>query len=491
MTEKQPMAMTLSAAAPAAPPKKDQTTTEDELTQKRAQIRNTLEKTDKGGTANTIQNCVLVFEKDPVFAGKIMRNLLTETDDMIGAFPWRRDSTRFDDQDLPHVLLHFEHHYGIRSEKSVENAFRVVASKHGFHPIRDHLQTLCWDGTPRIRYALHHFLGAEVNDYNEACLKVFMLGAVKRVFEPGAKFDLMLVLTGGQGAGKSTFLRFLALRDEWFSDDLKKLDDEKIYQRLAGHWILEMSEMVATASAKSIEDIKSFLSRSKDTYKFPYDRFAADHLRQCVFAGTTNRMDFLPMDRSGNRRFLPVQIHPEQAETHILADEAASRAYIDQLWAEIMAVYQSGEYSLRLSREMESQLTREQEQFQQEDVLTGQIIGFMETYGGDKLCSKQIYKEGLDHPFEEPRQWETREIYEAVNTAIANGRIQGWRAFASSRRFEKYGTQRGWERIPTEPDGGDLSVVNQHCVSPSVDNPQQMEFTQVVPDVGFPFQAAS
>ena len=225
---------------------------DEELEQMRASLRDSLEKTDKGGTANSIRNCVIVFENDPLFAGKIMRNLLTETDDMIGEFPWRRDTTRFDDQDLPHVLLHFEQYYGIRSEKCVQNAFRVVASAHGFHPIRNYLRKLRWDGNYRIRYALHHFLGAEVNDYNEACLQLFMLGAVKRIFEPGAKFDLMLVLTGGQGAGKSTFLRFLAVRDEWFSDDLKKLDDEKVYQRLAGHWIMEMSEMVATANAKSI-----------------------------------------------------------------------------------------------------------------------------------------------------------------------------------------------------------------------------------------------
>ena len=188
--------------------------TDEELEQMRASIRDTLEKTDKGGTANSIRNCVIVFENDPLFAGKIMRNLLTETDDMIGEFPWRRDTTRFDDQDLPHVLLHFEQYYGIRSEKCVQNAFRVVASAHGFHPIRNYLRKLRWDGNYRIRYALHHFLGAEVNDYNEACLQLFMLGAVKRIFEPGAKFDLMLVLTGGQGAGKSTFLRFLAVRDE-------------------------------------------------------------------------------------------------------------------------------------------------------------------------------------------------------------------------------------------------------------------------------------
>ena len=416
---------------------------ENEQDLMRTSIRELLEKTNKGVTANTILNCVTVYELDPIFAGKISRNLLTETNVMIGKFPWRRNKTRFDDQDLPHVLLHFEQYYDIRSQKCVENAFRVVASKHSFHPIQDYLNELKWDGVQRVRYALHHFLGADVSDYNEACLKVFMLGAVKRIFQPGCKFELMLVLTGSQGAGKSTFLRFLAIRDEWFSDDLKRLDDEKIYQRLAGHWLLEMSEMVATANAKSIEDIKSFLSRNKDTYKFPYDRYAADHLRQCVFAGTTNKTDFLPMDRSGNRRFLPVQVHPERAEVHILADEAASRAYINQMWSEIMAIYKSGEYSIHLNRDMEKQLAQEQEQYQQEDTLAGQIYRFMENFPGNKLCSKQIYHEGLNHPYDEPKQWETREIFEIVNIGIANGSIQGWRPFPNSRRFDKYGTQRG------------------------------------------------
>ena len=133
----------------------------------------------------------------------------------------------------------------------------------------------------------------------------------------------MLCLVGGQGAGKSTFFRFLACKDEWFSDDLKKIDDDNVFRKMQGHWIIEMSEMIATANARSIEDIKSFLSRSKETYKVPYATEPEDRLRQCVFGGTSNALDFLPLDRSGNRRFLPIMVHPEQAEVHILEDEAA------------------------------------------------------------------------------------------------------------------------------------------------------------------------
>ena len=88
-----------------------------------------------------------------------------------------------------------------------------------------------------------------------------------------------------------------------------------------------MSEMIATANAKSIEDIKSFISRAKETYKVPYETHPADRLRQCVFGGTSNTLDFLPLDRTGNRRFVPVMVHPELAEIYILDDEPAARAY--------------------------------------------------------------------------------------------------------------------------------------------------------------------
>ena len=87
----------------------------------------------------------------------------------------------------------------------------------------------------------------------------------------GSKYEEMLCLVGGQGAGKSSFFRLLAIRDEWFSDDLKKLDDDRVFLKLQGHWIIEMSEMLATSSAKSIEEIRSFISRQKETYRTPYE----------------------------------------------------------------------------------------------------------------------------------------------------------------------------------------------------------------------------
>ena len=303
-----------------------------EPAQTQEEIREMLEGTQKGGVKNSIKNCLTVFQRDPLLRGAVSYNILSERVDIVKPLGWERTSATLTDMDMKYLLLYLEEHYGLTSEKKVENAIQIVANENRYHPVRDYLNSLQWDGTERIRYALHHFLGADTDEYTFEALKLFMMGAIRRVFQPGSKFEVMLCLVGGQGAGKSTFFRLLAVKDEWFSDDLRKLDDDNVYRKLQGHWIIEMSEMIATANAKSIEEIKSFLSRQKEVYKIPYETHPEDRLRQCVFGGTSNALDFLPLDRSGNRRFLPVMVYPEQAEVHILDADAASRAYLEPVW---------------------------------------------------------------------------------------------------------------------------------------------------------------
>lgn len=214
-----------------------------------------------------------------------------------------------------------------------------------------------------------------------------------------------------------------------------------MYRKMQGHWIIEMSEMIATVNARSIEDIKSFISRQKETYKIPYETHPEDRLRQCVFVGTSNSMDFLPLDRTGNRRFAPVQVHPERVEKHILEDEEEARAYIIQAWAEAMEQYQNSSHDLKLSKETEEYLREMQKQFMPEDTKVGIIQAWLDATEEEYVCSMMIYREALRHDIEDPKQWEIREI-----NSIVNDSITGWEPITSTHRFADYGIQRGWRR---------------------------------------------
>ena len=412
------------------------------------EVRNSLELTQKGKAANTAANYKRVLQNDPLLKGAIRKNMLTERVDIVKPLGWFRSGSTLTDVDIKYLLLYFEENYGLTVEKKIQDAVMVIANENRYHPVCDFLNSLQWDGTERIRYCLHHFLGSDTDDYTYEAMKLFLLGAISRAFKPGCKFETMLCLVGGQGAGKSSFFRLLAVDDEWFSDDLKKLDDENVYRKMQGHWIIEMSEMIATANAKSIEDIKSFLSRQKETYKIPYETHPADRNRQCVFGGSSNALDFLPLDRTGNRRFVPIMVYPERAEIHILEDEAASRAYINQMWAEAMVIYRRGDCKLKFSSDMNRYLIAHQRDFMPEDTKAGQIIEYLENYKGSMVCSRQLYREALSHEYDEPKQWELREINDIMNNAVP-----GWKPFSNPRHFPApYLRQKGWERI--QPDNG-------------------------------------
>ncbi len=409
------------------------------------EVLSMLDTDGKGEPLSTPDNYNTIFLNDPLLKGAFSTNLLTDRIDVMKDLGWYRSSDHLTDVDIQYLILYLDQNYHLSSERRINSAVQIAANEYRYHPIQDYLNSLKWDGKERVRYALHHFLGAEVNDYNYEMLRLFMLGAVVRVFEPGTKFDYMLCLVGDQGAGKSTFFRFLAIKDEWFTDDLRKLDDENVFRKIVGHWIIEMSEMIATLNSKSIEESKSFITRQSDTYKVPYETHPKDYKRQCVFAGTSNTMDFLPFDRSGNRRFLPVLCNAGQAEVHILADEKASREYIDQMWAEIMVEFNRGDYSLTPSKEMEDYLRELQQEFMPEDTMAMRILNFLDDYDGDMVCSLQLYYEALGHTsFDEPKQYEIREI-----NSIMNNCAKDWDRFDNPRRFPApYNRQKGWARQP-------------------------------------------
>ena len=168
-----------------------------------ADVKEMLTKHSNGEIQRTIQNCITILQNDHVLADAIRLNLLSERIDIVKPVGWPRSGKTLNDTDMKYILRRMEK-YGISSEKKIESAIRIVANENRYHPIRDYLNGLQWDGTKRIAHVLHHFLGAAEDEYTCEAMKIFLLGAVKRVFQPGCKFETMLCLVGGQGAGKST-----------------------------------------------------------------------------------------------------------------------------------------------------------------------------------------------------------------------------------------------------------------------------------------------
>ena len=179
------------------------------------EVKAMLESTEKGGVRNSIQNCLTVFQHDPVLSGALAKNLLTERIDLLRPIGRKHQpgSRALTDTDMKYIRLYLEKTYGLTSEKKIADAADLAADANRYHPIRDYLNGLLWDRTGRIRTCLHHFLGADSDQYTYEALRLFLLGAIHRAFCPGCKFEVMLCLVGGQGAGKSTFFRLLAVRD--------------------------------------------------------------------------------------------------------------------------------------------------------------------------------------------------------------------------------------------------------------------------------------
>jgi predicted P-loop ATPase len=306
-----------------------------------------LDRTDTDKIKPTFKNVKLIIEnvvgKDTFIYDEFSRHQTYGLDT-----PWGGvKGASVEDVDEVKIKDWFAHNWKIEPNTNLVGEVIVqICASNSYHPVKDYLQSLEWDGEPRLNRWLQTYLGAEGDEgYLSAVGKKFLVAAVARVYEPGKKFDHMPIFEGLQGKGKSTVGRILA-GEKWFYDSELNLHDKDSALNLQGQWIVEMGEL-ANINRADVRTIKSFITRQVDKVRPPYGKRMVESPRQCVFFGTTNDDSYLK-DKTGNRRFWPVKI-PDHNEI----DLEGLREDRDQLWAEALFTYDMGEI-LYLDKDLES-----------------------------------------------------------------------------------------------------------------------------------------
>lgn len=211
-----------------------------------------------------------------------------------------------------------------------------LARQNSFHPVRDYLDSLpAWDGVRRTDSWLIDFGGAPDSPYVRAVSRIILVAAVRRVRQPGAKFDEMLILESPQGMGKSTAIKTLCPNGEWFSDNFNlEGDSKKMIEQTSGKWIIEAGELRGM-SARDHNALKQYLSSTHDEARMAYARESQRLAREFVVIGTTNDTQYL-RDHTGDRRYWPVRVKK--------FDIAALTEAREQIWAEAVFLEKENNY---------------------------------------------------------------------------------------------------------------------------------------------------
>ncbi len=258
----------------------------------------------------------------------------------------------FSDQAANRLRFDLWEYEGIRISKDVFfDIIADIALGNAYHPIKLYLSGLQWDGRPRVARFFIDLAGATDSQLNHSMTQIWFTAAVRRIFEPGADFQELVILEGSQGRGKSTAIRKLCPDVSWYSDDLPlNASPKTVVEQTLGKWIIEASEL--TGRNHDIRALKRFLSATTDRTRLAYERLSKDYLRQWIPIGTTNETEYL-VDSTGNRRYWPIKI--EEFDLDRLTPE-----YRDQLWAEAVHMHFQGG-SLKLDPDLWESARREQD----------------------------------------------------------------------------------------------------------------------------------
>lgn len=384
--------------------------------------------TEKGYAKPLIANVVTALRNDPAFTNAICFDALREEVMAMRPLPWSGGAdypkawTDNDDRGMADWLQRHGLHVGL---EAVAEGVQFVGAEAAYHPVLNYLESLAWDGEPRLDVWAVECFGCPDTPYTRAVAARWLISAVARVSQPGCQADHALVLEGNQGIGKSSVLR--ALATPWYTDEIAAIGSKDAAEQTIGVWIIELAELDAVTRAADVNHVKAFISRRKDRFRLSYGRRVQEHPRQCVFAATSNRTDWA-RDDTGGRRWWPIYCQFANVERiHELRD---------QLWAEAREAYAGGEAWWLNSAELIAAASVEQDNRIPEDPLSQQICSIV---GAREWITTADVMEALGLPTERKTRAESMRIASILKREL------GW-----ERAKERVGGKPIWVyRVPT------------------------------------------
>lgn len=421
-----------------------------------------LEANTKGEYDNSASNINLIVQNDRFLKDAFKLNIFDNKRYILKSVPWRKieEQEPMRDVDYSGIRNYIECVYGIVSSQKIDDAVALDVEKHQYHPIREYIKSIEWDGVKRIDTLLIDYFGAADTAYTRAAIRKALCAAVARVFKPGTKYDMVLVLVGEQATYKSTFVKKLGM--EWFSDTFSTFQGKESFEQLQGAWLIEMAELSGLKKAE-VEAVKQYISKCEDMFRPAYGRTVETYKRQCVFFGTTNDTDFLH-DSTGNRRFNPVDVHKDLATKSVKDDLTQSE--VDQIWAEAYQLYLQGEPLyfneeedlLAKSRQIEHSAVDERrglvenylnrlfpEDWDKKDLYDRRAwlddpLSNAGTIRKEVVCTAEIWCECLGKDKNDMSRYNTKDINSLMTS------LPDWEFISSTKNFPIYGKQRYYKR---------------------------------------------
>lgn len=421
-----------------------------------------LEADNRGNYTSIAQNINLILANDTRLKDCFKQNLFDNKRYVFKTLPWRRIKTPepIKNVDYSGVRNYIETIYGITGVQKIDDALALEFEKKSFHPIKDYLNGVKWDGVQRLDFLLMDYFGVADNIYHREAIRKSLVAAVARIFKAGCKFDLVLTLIGPQGTKKSSFVNKLG--KSWYSDTFTTVHGKEAFEQLQGAWIMEIAEMAGFRKSDA-ESIKHYISKQEDSFRPAYGRSSETFPRQNIFIATSNKRELFT-DASGNRRFAPIDLVPEDVVKDVWKDLDAE---VDQIWAEAKSLFDSGE-KLFFSAEAEAIANFEQNSHCEVDERRGLIEYYLEFKlpakwaemevderrmylndpenaiakgkTRDKVCMAEIWAECLGKNKEDMSRYLTRDINEIMKS------FPEWEYKPTTANFGNYGKQKYYQR---------------------------------------------